>query len=50
MKYFVVIETYKIIEVDAPNEEMAITQIKNQLDAQDPRNTAKLSIAKEVIL
>ena len=50
MKYFVVIETCKIVEVEASNEEKAIETIRSQLNNQDPRNTVKLSIATEVKL
>jgi len=50
MSYFVVIEEMRIVEVNAPSEEAALAQVKNQLDAANPRNTAKLSIAKEVII
>ena len=38
----------QIVEVEASNEDQAIQKVKNQLDAQDLRNTAKLSIAKEI--
>ena len=49
MKYFVTIETLKLVEVNASSEDEAIKIIKDQLDNQDPRNTAKLGIAKEII-
>ena len=48
MKYSVVIENMQIVEVEATSEEQAIQNVKNQLDIQDPKNTARLSIAKEV--
>ena len=48
MKYFVTIETLRIIEVNANSEEEAIEIVKTGLDNQDPRNTAKLGIAKEI--
>ena len=50
MKYFVTIETLKLIEVDASSEDEAIKIIKDQLDNQDPRNTAKVNIAKEILV
>lgn len=48
MSYFVVIEEMRVVEVNAPSEEKAIEQIRNQILQQDPRSTAKFSIAKEV--
>ena len=50
MKYFETIETLKLVEVDASSEDAAIKIIKDQLDNQDLRNTAKLGIAKEIII
>lgn len=50
MIYSVVIEEMRIVEVNASSEEAAIETVKKQLDAANPRNTAKLSIAKEVTL
>lgn len=48
MKYFVTIETLRIVEVNANSEAEAIGIVKTGLDNQDPKNTAKLSIAREV--
>lgn len=50
MTYSVVVETMQIVEVNANSEEEAIRIVKSNLDQQDPRNTAKLSVAKEVTL
>ena len=50
MKYFVTIETLRIIAVDANSEDEAIEIVKTGLDNQDPRNTAKLGIAKEILV
>lgn len=47
-KYFVIIERTEVIEVDASTEEQAIEKVQNQLLAQNPRDTAKISIATEV--
>ena len=49
MTYSVVVETMQIVEVNANSEE-ALRIVKTNLDQQDPRNTAKLSIAKEIVL
>ena len=48
MKYFVVIEETKVIEVDAFSEDSAVENVKGELDNQNPRNTAKVFIAKEI--
>ena len=48
MKYFVTIETLRIVEVNANSEDEAIQMIKTNLDNQDPKNTAKLGIAREI--
>ena len=50
MKYFVTIETLKVIEVDASSENEAIKIVKDQLDNQDPRNTAEVNIAREILV
>ena len=50
MKYSIIIETLKIVEVEANSEDQALSIVKNQLDSQDPRNNATLSVAKEVII
>ena len=49
-KYFVCIERLEVVEVNANSEEHAVSIVKQQLDTQDPRNTAKISIAKEICL
>lgn len=48
MKYFVFIEETKIIEVDALSEDGAVEKVKRELYNQNPRNTAKVFIAKEI--
>ena len=48
MSYFVVIEEMKVVEVNAASEEKAIEQVRNQILQQDPRSTARISIAKEL--
>lgn len=48
MKYFVVIEETKVIEVDALSEDSAVEKVKRELDTRDPRNTAKVFISKEI--
>ena len=48
MKYFVVIEETKVIEVDALSENGAVEKVKRELEKQNPRNTAKVFIAKEI--
>ena len=48
MNYFVTIETLRAVEVNDNSEDEAIQIVKLALDNQDPRNTAKLGIAKEV--
>lgn len=48
MKYFVTIETLRIVEVNANSEDEAIEIVKTELDNQDPKNTAVLGIAKEI--
>lgn len=48
MNYSIAIKTLSIVEVEANSEEQALEIVKNQLDAQDPRNNAKLSIVKEI--
>ena len=50
MTYAVVVETLQIVEVNANSEEEALRIVKANLDQQDPRNTARLSIAKEVVV
>ena len=48
MKYFVVVEETKVIEVEALSEDSAVEKVKRELDNQNPRNTANVSIAKEI--
>ena len=48
MKHIIAIETLQLVEINADSEEEAIQIVKDQLDAQDPRNTASLKIVKEV--
>lgn len=50
MKYFVTIETLQVVEVNANSEDEAIQLVKTNLDNQDPKNTAKLGIAKEITI
>ena len=50
MIYFVTIETLQVVEVNANSEEEAIKTVRDQLNNQDPRNTAKISIAKEIVI
>ena len=50
MKYFVTIETLQVIEVTANSENEAIQIVKANLNNQDPKNTAKLGIAKEITI
>lgn len=48
MKYFVVIEETKIIEVDALSESGAVEKVRREIENQNPRSTAKVFIAKEI--
>ena len=50
MVYFVTIETLQVVEIKANSEEEAIKTVRDQLNNQDPRNTANISIAKEIIV
>lgn len=50
MKYFVTIETLRVVEVNANSEDEAIQIVNANLKNQDPKNTAKLGIAKEIII
>ena len=50
MTYFLTIEPLQIIEVDANSEEEAIQKVKSELYNQNPRNTAKINVAKEIII
>ena len=44
--YFICIERLEIVEVNAKSEEAAIQKIKDELYAKNPRDTAKISVAK----
>ena len=48
MKYFVMIETLQVIEVNANSEDEAIQIVKTGLDNQNPKSAAKLGISREI--